>query len=247
MSPRFASLVSALALVALAVTIGALVTLAIRPQTTAAAQNFTSVRQITVVGQGEAKAAPDTTIVQLGVQTDAASAQQALSDNSSRMQALIAKLKELGVADKDMQTSNVSINPRYNNDGKTVEGYQANNSLTVTIRNISQTGALLDQVVAAGANSIGGIGFTINDPSAIQQQARDKAIADARTRANAMAKAAGGTVGQVLAISENIGSAPPVMYRAEMPAANAAVADSVPVQQGEQTINAQVQISFELK
>jgi hypothetical protein len=244
---RFPTLTSALALVALAIAIGSVVALWIRPQPiSAAAPAAVPMRQITVVGQGEAKATPDTAMVQIGVQTEALTARQALTDNNTKMTALIAKLKELGVGDKDIQTSNISIYPRYDHEGREVVGYQVGNMVSVKIRNVGQTGALLDQVVEAGANNLSGITFMIDDAKALEQQARDQAIANARTRAEAMAKAAGATVGQVYSITENIGTPPPMPM--PMAAAREMATDaSVPVEAGEQTITAQVQITFELQ
>lgn len=245
MNIRLSSLVAALALIALAVSVGALLSFVFRPQTIAAATNTLPVRQITVIGNGEAKGTPDTASVQLGVQTDAATAREALNANNSQMQSLIAKLKELGIADKDMQTSNLSISPRYDSTGREVTGYQVSNMLSITIREVSKASDLLDQVVDAGANNIWGISFNIDNPTALQQTAREQALTDARARAEAMAKAIGATVGQVLSVTENIGNPSPVMYRAEMAAAD--TAGSVPVQAGEQTITAQVQVTFELQ
>jgi uncharacterized protein len=244
MNSRWNTILATAALMALVVIAGSVVALLLRPQPLAA-QTPTGARQITVVGQGETTGTPDTATVQLGVQTSGESAQQALGENNAQMQALIAKLKELGVAEADIQTSNVSIYPRYNNDGQGINGYDANNSVSVTIRNIRETGALLDQVVQAGANNVGGISFGVDDPSALEQQARDAAIANARQRAEAMAQTVGGGIGQVLSITENIGSAPPVPFAARMEAAD--TAGSVPIQPGEQTVTAQVQITYELR
>lgn len=241
MNNRFVSLLAAVALVALLLGVGALLATLFRPQT-AIAQNNVPVRQITVVGHGEARGAPDTANVQIGVQTQGDTARAALTANNTQMQALIAKLKELGVADKDLQTSNVSISPRYDNDGRSVTGYQVSNMVSVTIRNIAQTGDLLDQVVDAGANSLYGVNFMIDDSKALEQTARDAAIAEARTRAEAMAKAGGGSIGQIISITENIGSTPiPMMARAADSAAG------MPIQTGEQSINADVQVTFELR
>lgn len=247
MNMRISTLITALALVALAISVGAIVTLWARPQVIAAAQNPVPVRQITVVGHGDAKAAPDTAMVQVGVQSEAETSRQALTDNNAKMQTLIAKLKELGVADKDIQTSNLSISPRYDDRGRDVVGYQVSNMVSVKIRNIGQTGELLDKVVDAGANSIYGISFMIDEPKSLEQTARDQAIADARTRAQAMAQSAGGTVGQVISITENIGSTPPPMMRMEAATMADSTGGGAPVQAGEQTINAQVQITFELR
>lgn len=245
MNGRIVTLAAAVALLALILSTGALLALLFRPQPVAAQTGTTPVRQITVVGNGDANGTPDTAIVQLGVRTEGAAAREALNSNNTQVEALIAKLKELGVADRDLQTSNLSVNPRYDEQGRTVIGYEVTNMLTVTIRNVAQTGALLDQVVDAGANQIWGLSFTIDNPAALQTTARDGAIADARARAEAMAKTAGGTVGAILNISETIGSQSPVpMYaRSDM----AQGASAVPVQPGEQTISAQVQVTFELR
>ncbi|MDP9310622.1 MAG: SIMPL domain-containing protein [Chloroflexota bacterium] len=126
---RFSTLASALALVALTIAVGTLVALWARPQPISAAANVTPMRQITVVGRGEAKATPDTAAIQIGVQTEAPTARQALTDNNAKMTALVAKLKELGVADQDIQTSNISIYPRYDNNGREVLGYQVGNTV----------------------------------------------------------------------------------------------------------------------
>jgi uncharacterized protein len=232
----------------LVVAAGALGALFARPGTTQAAQTVggSVVRQITVVGTGDAKGAPDQATVQIGVQSQAQTSSDALADNSTKMEALLAKLRELGVAEKDIQTSNFSISPTYGDDGQTVTGYQVNNTASVTIRNIATTGELLDNVVAAGANAIYGISFGIADPKALEGQARDAAIADARARAQTMAQAAGGSLGQILSITETIGAQPiPLMVGASE--AMLADAKAVPIAQGEQTVNAQVQITFELR
>ncbi len=245
MNMRFLSILSALTLVALAIAVGTLATLWFRPRPLAAQTTGAPVRQITVVGEGKTNAPPDTALVQIGVQTDAPTAREALTANNTQMEALIARLKELGVAERDIQTSNLSIWPRYDNEGRQVVGYQVSNMVSVKIRQIDQAGELLDKVVDAGANNLGGIAFLIDDPSALQKSARDAAIADARQRAEAMAQAAGVTLGQVLAISETI-SSPPV-YPMMMEARTAGAGGSVPIQTGEQTITAQVQMTFEIR
>ncbi len=235
------------ALMALVLGAVALALLLARPQATAAATTSSVVRQITVVGSGDVKVAPDTAQVQMGVQTQAPTAREALSQNTTQMEALLARLREFGIEEKDIQTSSVSIWPRYGSNGTEVIGYDANNSVTVTIRNIAQTGELLDRVVEAGANNIGGISFTVDDPSALQTNARNVALVDAKTRADAMAQAVGGSVGQVLSITENIGQ-PPQIYEQRMAMDTGAGASSaVPVQPGQHTITAQVQVTYELR
>lgn len=244
MNMRLVTVVALVSLIVLALGMGVLLAAVLWPQPLAAQSSNAAPRQITVVGEGQATAPPDTASVQIGVQTDAATAREALSANNTQMRALIAKLQELGIAERDLQTSGFSIYPRYSNDGRQVIGYQVSNLVTVKIRQLAQAGTLLDQVVDVGANQINGISFLIDDPAPLQQTARQAAIADARRRAEAMAQAAGVQLGPILAISETI-SAPPVPY--PMTTARAQDAGSVPVQPGEQTITAQVQISFELR
>ena len=247
MNNRWSTIITAGLIAALLVGAAALGGVLARPTAIQAAQAGGGVvRQITVVGTGETKAAPDQATVQIGVQSQAATSREALTDNTTKMEALIARIKELGVDAKDIQTSGFGVSPTYSDNGQTITGYQVNNTVSVTIRAIDQAGELLDQVVSAGANTVYGISFGIGDPKALESTARDAAIADAQIRAEAMAKAAGGAVGQVLSISETIGSAQPLIMRG---AANEmAQADSkVPVETGEQTISAQVQITFELQ
>ena len=247
MNGKIGTLITGGVIAALIVGAAALGATLARPTPTQAAQAGGGVvRQITVVGTGETKAAPDRATIQLGVQSEAQTAQDALTDNSAKMAALINKLKELGVDPKDIQTSNFSVSPTYSNNGRTVTGYQVTNTVGVVIRDVAKAGDMLDKVVSAGANTIYGIAFSINDPKALQEAARNQAIADARTRAQAMAQAAGGTVGQILTISETIGMPPPIMGRAMDTGAGAA-GGAAPIETGEQTVTAQVQITFELR
>lgn len=226
-----------------AATLGAVLA---RPSVTQAAQAGGNViRQITVIGQGQASGTPDQAGVQLGIQSNAQTAREALDDNSAKMTTLIAKLKELGIADKDIQTSNFNVSATYGENGQTVTGYQVSNTVSVTIKDVSKASDLLDQVVSAGANTVYGINLSIADPKALEAKARDGAVADARVRAEAMAKAAGGTVGEVLSISETINAASPIPMAASMEKAMGAGAP--PVQTGEQMVNAQVQITFALR
>jgi uncharacterized protein len=202
-------------------------------------------RYISVVGRGEAQGRPDTATVQIGVETEAASAQAALSQNSTQASAVQAKLKELGVADADIQTSNFNIGSIYGADGRQVTGYRVSNMVTVTVRGLDQTGALLDQVVQAGANQIYGISFSVSDPAAQLAQARQQAMADAKARADTLAQAAGASVGEVLVISENLGGGMPIPM---MMAAGAREADmAAPVQPGEQRFSIDVQVTYALR
>ncbi|KPV48976.1 hypothetical protein SE17_35190, partial [Kouleothrix aurantiaca] len=131
-------------------------------------------------------------------------------------------------------------------DGRQVTGYRVSNTVTVTIRNLDSAGALLDQVVQAGANSIYGINFSVADTNALMEQARKAAVADAKARAGQLAAAGGATVGDVLVISENV-SAPPVPMPMMDRAAAAEGGAAVPVQAGEQTLSVDVQATFALR
>jgi uncharacterized protein len=245
MNGKFSTIIAGGVIAALIIGAAALGAVLARPTPIAAAQGTGTVRHITVVGTGEAKGAPDLASVQIGVVSEAATVREALKQNNAQVQALHNKLTELGIAAKDMQTSNFTINATYSENGRTITGYQVSNNVAVTIRDVEQTGDLLDQVVAAGANQVYGISFGIEDPKALQEQARNAAIADAQAQAQSMAQAVGGTVGQVISVSESIGAPPiPLMERA-MAADQAAGA--APIQPGEQTVSAQVQITYELR
>lgn len=233
---------SALLLLALA-GIGAL--LFTRPAAAQSNSGVPGMRQVSVLGHGEVKARPDTATIQIGIDTEAANAKDALAQNNAQAQALQQKLAELKIDTKDIQTSNFSISPTYGNDGRQVTGYRVSNVVTVTIRNLDSAGTLLDQVVQAGANNIYGISFSVADTQKLMEQARQAAMADAKVRATQLATAGGAAVGDVLIISENV-SAPPV----PMPMLDRAAAQgapSVPVQAGEQSISIDVQATFALR
>lgn len=219
---------------------------AARPAGAQTTPSSTANRHVTVVGRGEIKARPDTAIINLGVNTEGKTAREALTLNNQQSAAIQKKLTDLGIDTKDIQTSGISIYPTYGTDGRQITGYQVNNMVTVKIRGVEKAGTLLDQVVSAGANSINGISFTVDNPRVLQDQAREAAMRDAKARADLLAKAGGATVGEVLIITENVGSAVPVPMLAER-AAVAQDASVVPVQPGELTIAIDVQVTYALK
>ena len=235
------------AVLLLAVLAGLIGVLYARPATAQTSVGVPGMRQVTVVGHGEVKGKPDTATVQLGVDTEAASAKEALAQNTTQAQAILAKLKDLGIAEKDIQTSNFSIYPTYGTDGRQITGYHVNNSVTVKIRELDKAGTLLDQVVQVGANSVTGISFSVDDPQALLNQARTQAMQDAKARASQLAQAGSATVGEVLVITENIGSKPPVPVMLERAAAADTAGQAVPVQPGEQSFSVDVQVTFGLQ
>lgn len=203
-----------------------------------------SLRQLTVNASGSIYVAPDQATVQLGVSTQASTAADALKQNSADTAAVIDAIKKLGVDAKDISTSNFNVYPTYDTSGTRINGYQVNNAVTVLIRDISASGTLLDQVVTAGANNISGLSFGIADASKYQADARQKAIEEARAKAEAMAKAAGVTLGDVVSINESVN------YQPEMPFARGMVADaamSVPVETGQQAVSVSVTLVYEIR
>lgn len=203
-----------------------------------------SIRQLTVNASGSVYAAPDQATVQLGVATQASTAADALKQNSADTTAVIEAIKKLGVDAKDISTSNFSVYPTYDTSGTRINGYQVNNSVTIIIRDISKSGDLLDQVVTAGANNVGGLNFGIADVSSLQAEARTKAIEAARVKAEAMAAAAGVSLGDLVSINESVNYQPEVAFARGM-MADAAM--SVPVEQGQQEVSVSVTLVYEIR
>ncbi|GAB4431368.1 MAG: SIMPL domain-containing protein [Chloroflexi bacterium OHK40] len=217
-----------------------------RPGAAQAQPGVNGMRQITVIGNGEIRVAPDMASVQIGVETTAPTTREALDQNTAQAEAIIDQVKQLGVAEKDIQTSGFNIYATYSDAGRTVTGYTVSNTVNVTIRDLAQAGDLLDKVVQAGANRVYGISFGVSDPKAAQAQARDAAMADARARAERLAQSGSASIGQILVISESIGSGPVVPLPAMADRFQGAGAP-VPIQAGEQVITAAVQVTYELR
>jgi uncharacterized protein YggE len=207
-------------------------------------------RLLTVSGQGEVKAAPNQAQLSAGVVTTAKTAGAALAANTRAMNAVFATLKKAGIADKDMQTSDFSIQPQYSSTGASssgpqrVTGYQVTNNVSVVVEDLGKLGVTLDALVSSGANSIGEIGFTIRDPRPLLAQARAAAVADAIAKAQVLAKAAGVTLGPITSITESGYEPPRPMMAMEMRANSAS---PVPVAVGEQSVTAGVSISWEIR
>ena len=204
-------------------------------------------RTISTAGHGEIRVIPDIAEVRAGVTITAPTAAQALAANSSRMQSVFAALRKMGVPEKNIQTTNLYVSPQYSNGegnaARRLTGYQVSNDVTVRLEDVGKVGSALDALVAAGANQMNGISFSIQNPAPMLERARAEAVADARTRAETYAKAAGVTLGTVLSISEGGAEAPrPVMYRM----AAAMAAPPTPVAAGEQTVSADVAMVWEI-
>jgi len=210
---------------------------------------------ISIEGRGEVSAAPDTAFVTSGVTTQGATAREALDLNTEAMSELIATLKESGIEARDIQTSGFSVNPNYvysderDANGYSlpprISGYQVTNTVTVRVRALDELGAILDKSVTVGANTVNGVSFSVADPSALYNEARKAAFADARAKAELYAELAGSELDDLVSISETQNfNAQPQPYMA-LAKAESARAD-VPVEAGELSFAINVSVQWEL-
>jgi hypothetical protein len=206
----------------------------------AAAGAAVSAGGITVVGTGTATVAPDTATWSFGVQTSAESAEAALAANSEAMDRVLAALRNAGIEGKDLQTEQVSVYPRTSDDGISIVGYDASNTVRATIRNLDEAGAIVDAAVAAGANQVYGPSLTVSDTEAQYRAAVEAAFADARTRAEAIAGLAGVTLGAPVAIVEG-GGGGAVPYYGDVAVE---AARDVAVEPGTQDVGASLTVTF---
>ena len=206
--------------------------------------------RLDVSATGEAARVPDVAIISTGVTTRAATARGALEQNAARMERVRAALKRAGIADRDIQTSNISLNPEYRyveNQAPKLVGYTASNQLSVRFRDIAKSGDIIDALVAEGANQINGPTLTIDKPEEALDEARTKALATGRARADLYARALGMRVVRLLSVSESGGSYPvpppmPVMMEARAQAGYATKIDP-----GEQKLAVTLGMVFQLQ
>jgi uncharacterized protein YggE len=200
---------------------------------------------ISVTGEATVSVPPDLAEVDGGVTSEARTAREASDANNVAMGKVLSALKAAGIAEKDFQTSRLSLQPQYAPKPpgpSAVVGYRASNHVTIRLRDVSKVAGVIDTLVTAGANEIGGINFMVSNASKLLDEAREQAIADARRKAEIYAKAAGVTLGAPLGISE--GGSPGPVFRAKMAAPLAAAA---PVAQGEETLHLTVSVSWAIK
>ena len=198
---------------------------------------------------GETKVAPDMATINLGVNTDAPTAAEALRANAAKMTAVIAALKKGGLGDRDIQTSNLSINPQYvyeQNTPPRLTGYQVSNQVTVTVRDLARLGQAVDATVNAGANSAGGISLGLADPSAAENAARQAAVKALNAKADLYARATGYRVVRIISLSEGGGYAPAPQPYPVMAMARMKEADSTPVAGGELRVRIDLSGVFEM-
>jgi uncharacterized protein YggE len=216
----------------------------VSPQTSAS----TADNGISVSGMGKVSVKPDIAVSSIGIEVTGSSLADATSQANTQMSAVIAKIKSMGVADKDIQTTNYNVQPITDQPkpgsgtGK-ITGYRINNQVNVTVRKIDDLGKILDAAVGAGANSIYGVSFSVDDPTPYQQQARAAAVKDAQDKASQLAKAGGLTLGKIVWINEGTSIQPPV-FRAAATSFGLGGGANVPVETGEMDVSISVDVRF---
>ena len=233
--------------------IGLAVLAAISLTTAASAQSPERIPSMSVNGEGVVSAAPDLAIVNIGVVSDGATAREALDANNTDMTAVVEAMRAAGIDELDIGTSGFNISPLYDNppeprpgearQAPKVVGYQVSNEVTVRIRDLAESGSILDEVVSAGANRINSISFDIDEQTELRDEAIRLAIADARRKGEIMAEAAGVDLIRILTVSIN-DYAQPVMFDRAVMAAQAA--PSVPILGGEHTITINATVEWEI-
>ena len=202
---------------------------------------------ISVTGEAQVSVPPDLAQIDGGVTSEAKTAREASEANNAAMGNVLLALKGAGIDEKDYQTSRLSLQPQ-SSPGRpggpsAIVGYRASNRVTIRLRDLTKVASVIDLLVGAGANDIGGISFTVSQASKLLDEAREQAVADARRKAEIYARAAGVTLGAPLSISEQ-GAPGPILYR-RMAAPMAA--SGAPVAQGEETLQVTVSMSWAIK
>jgi uncharacterized protein len=205
-------------------------------------------RTISLAAAGAIKTAPDKVDISTGVMTRAPTAKEALAKNSAALAQVIDTLKGEGLDSKDIQTTNFSVQPAYEErkEGRSpaIISYQVTNSVRITVHDIGKLGQILDKVVSLGANDVGSIEFGVSEPEALKDEARKRALSEAIANAKLYAEAVGGTLGKVLTISEDAGA---VVARYASPAPMEMAAKAVPIEAGTTTVEVRVHVTFELE
>ena len=203
---------------------------------------------LSVSAQAEARQVPDVATLSTGVVTQASDANAAMRANATQMDKVMAAIKAAGIADRDIRTSGISLNPQYKyveNQSPTITGYQASNTVDIKVRDLSRLGKVLDALVASGANQVNGPSFEIDQPEPVYDQARRDALEKAQARAQMYAKALGLKVRRIVSIDEGGGYRPP-MPMPMMAMSRAKAESDTAVAPGETTLSANLNVVFEL-
>lgn len=209
--------------------------------------------RVNLVGEGKVSRVPDLAIISAGVVTRATSATQAIADNAARMERVRAALKREGVADRDLRTSSVNLDPQYRyeqNQAPELTGYNASNMLTIRFRDIRKAGAILDVLVREGANQINGPTLTIDHPETAEAEARMAALADGRAKAEAYARGLGKRVARLVSVSEGgavVAPPMPMFERSDSMVVTASRVSKTEIVPGEQDVGVNLSMSFDLE
>ncbi|AQQ67998.1 hypothetical protein Mag101_10385 [Microbulbifer agarilyticus] len=202
---------------------------------------------VSISAQGEASRVPDIASISAGVVTEADDSKAAMQANAKQMEQVMQAIKDAGIDNKDVQTSGISLMPRYDyqpNRERKIVAYQARNSVSITVRELDDLSGVIDALTAEGANQIHGPSFSIDDPEPLRAEAREKALKMAQTRAEAYAESLGTKVRRIVSIAEGShGGMPRPMMRAEAAMADSA---STPVAPGETSVSVHLELVFEL-
>ncbi len=229
------------------VAVASLLAISVLTGCTAQQAKTTATRKVTAIGNGTGEATPDRAEMGFGVQFRAQGSVAAMNGATTRADKIIAALKQAGVKAEDMKTEQVSLDQVYGSRGTKVIAYYARQSVRVTTKDISAVGALIAAATGAGATSVDGPNFTMSDTNTARISAIEKAMADAKGNAGAMAKAAGGSLGRVISVTEAPGSGGPIPYYAERSFSPNAAALAPNIQPGQVAAQSQVTVVFELK
>ena len=207
---------------------------------------------VNLAAYGETRIAPDQATINLGVASRAASAREAMRLNNVAMNRVVAALRAQGVAERDIQTSSINLNPQMqyrDNQAPIVTGYEASNQVTVTVNDLARLGPTVDAVVAAGSNQINGISFGLKDPKTAENAARQDAVRQLRAKADLYAAATGHRVRRLVSLNEgtSFSNPPPPRPYARVMMAEAAAADTASVSPGELKVRVDVSASYELE
>lgn len=204
----------------------------------------TGARQVTVVGSGEVRGVPDTLTADVAIEVVAPDVTAAMNQTNERQQAVLDALNARGIDDADIATTAVNLQPQYG-ENSAITGYRAGNSISVTIRELDAASSALATIVNAGgdATRINSVSFSIEDDSKLVGDARARAFDDAQGRAQQYAELSGLSLGKIISISEAPGGSTPPQ---PMPVPQAAMADAVPLQPGQQTVSFSVTAVWEL-
>jgi len=235
-------------LLGLAAAVAAGPLLAARPTLAVDGTSTTPEHTISVSGTGKVVLSPDLADLRLGVSATAGSVKAARESAAQRMTAVIAALKALGIDDKDIQTTTLSLQPTYDYSANTnpprITGYTLSNAVAVTVRDLSKLGDAIDNSLAAGANSLDSVGFRVSDQAAAEKQARQSAMTEAQAKAKTLADAASVSISGVASIAEQVAPVPYPVYYGAMAGAPAAKDAATPVEAGTNEITVTVTVVY---